>query len=60
MKAFAVDIEAWVLESLNESDTFVTEQGDVEDWKHNNSKFKKEVMDKLKEYLQHLKSNIDS
>jgi len=60
MVAFATDIEAWVLESLNESDTFVTEQGDIEDWKNNNTKFKKEVLDKLQEYLKHLKSNIDS
>lgn len=60
MQAFAVDIEAWVLDSLNETDTFVTEQGDIEDWKSNTSKFKKEVMDKLQEYLRHLKSNIDS
>jgi L-lactate utilization protein LutB len=60
MITFAADIEAWVLESLNETDTFVTEQGDVEDWKNNNTKFKKEVLDKLQEYLKHLKSNIDS
>jgi hypothetical protein len=60
MIAFAADIEAWVLESLNETDTFVTEQGDIEDWKNNNTKFKKEVLDKLQEYLKNLKSNIDS
>ena len=54
------DIEAWVLESLNETDTFVTEQGDIEDWKNNNTKFKKEVLGKLQEYLKNLKSNIDS
>lgn len=60
MVAFAKDIEAWVLDSLNENDTFVTEQGDIEDWKHNNSKFKKEILDKLQEYLKHLKINMDS
>ncbi len=59
MAAFANDIEAWVIDSLNESNTFVTEQGDVEDWKNNNSKYKKEVLTKLKEYLDHLRNNIE-
>ena len=60
IKAFAKDVEKWVLESLESVDTFVTEQGDVEDWNNNNSKFKEQMTTNLQEYLKHLKSHIDS
>ena len=60
IKAFAKDVEQWVLESLESVDTFVTEQGDVEDWNNNNSKFKEQMTTNLQEYLKHLKSHIDS
>jgi hypothetical protein len=60
IKAFAKDIEQWVLESINHSDTFVTEQGDVEDWNSNNAEFKKKAMENLQEFLTHVKKHIDS
>jgi len=60
MKAFARDVEQWVLESLESVDTFVTEQGDVEDWNNNNSKFKEQMTANLQEYLKHLRTHIDS
>ena len=60
IKAFAKDVEQWVLESLESVDTFVTEQGDVEDWNNNNSKFKEQMTTNLQEYLKHLKSHINS
>jgi len=60
MKAFARDVEQWVLDSLETVDTYVTEQGDVEDWNSNDSKFKEQITSDLKEYLNHLKSHIDS
>jgi len=60
MKAFAKDIEAWALEMINTSDTFVTEQGDVEDWNSTNNKVKLELTKKLQEYLKYLNSHIDS
>jgi hypothetical protein len=60
MKAFARDIEQWVLDSLEYTDTYVTEQGDVEDWNNNDTKFKTQINEKLQEYLKHLKSHIDS
>ena len=59
IKAFARDVEQWVLESLEATNTFVTEQGDIEDWNNNDSKFKQQINNKLKEYLKHLKSHID-
>jgi hypothetical protein len=60
LKAFAKDVEQWVLESLESVNTFVTEQGDVEDWNNNNSKFKEQMTANLQQYLKHLKSHINS
>lgn len=60
MKAFARDIEQYVLESLESVDTFVTEQGDVEDWNSNDSKFKQQINNNLQEYLKHIRSHIES
>ena len=60
LKAFAKDVEQWVLDSLETTNTFVTEQGDVEDWNSNDSKFKEQMTANLQEYLKHLKSHIDS
>jgi hypothetical protein len=59
LKAFARDIEQWVLDSLESTNTFVTEQGDVEDWNSNDSKFKEQMTTNLQEYLKHLKSHMD-
>lgn len=57
MKAFSHDIEQWALDQINTQDTFVTEQGDVEDWKSNESE-KKKLMDNVKQYLTHLSEHI--
>jgi hypothetical protein len=59
MKAFAKDVEQWVLDTLAETSTFVTEQGDIEDWNSNNENFKKQLNSNLQEYLKHLKAHID-
>jgi hemerythrin-like domain-containing protein len=53
-------VEQWVLDGLESVDTFVTEQGDVEDWNNNNSKFKQQITNNLQEYLKHLRTHIDS
>lgn len=60
MKVFANDIEQWMLESISSVDTYVTEQGDIEDWNGNDSKFKQQLTENVKEYLQHLRTHIDS
>ena len=59
LKAFARDVEQWVLESLETTNSFVTEQGDLEDWNGNDSNFKEQMTTNLQEYLKHLKSHID-
>ena len=60
LKAFARDVEQWVLDTLETTNTFVTEQGDVEDWNSNDSNFKEQLTSNLQEYLKHIRSHIDS
>ena len=57
MKAFAHDIEQWALDMINTQDTYVTENGDIEDWKSNSSENKK-LMNNVKQYLSHLAEHI--
>ena len=57
--AFARDVEQWVLDSLETTNTFVTEQGDVEDWNSNDSNFKEQLTSNLQEYLKHIRSHIE-
>lgn len=59
VKAFAKDIEQWVLEGINQTDTFVTEQGDIEDWSNNNVEFKKKALENLQDFLSHVKKHIE-
>ena len=57
MKAFAIDIEQWATEIVNLKDTFVTEAGDVEDWKSNSNK-NKEILKNVRSYLNHLSEHV--
>lgn len=57
IRAFARDIEQWVDDFVIDSSTFVTEQGDVENWK-SNDEVNKRVMLNLKTYLSHLKDHM--
>lgn len=58
MKVFIKDIEEWA-ESLvtGKVESFVTEQGDVENWSTNTVK-QKEVVKSIKEYTEQLKEHI--
>ena len=59
LKYFINEIEEKVKDYLNEEQTFVTEQGDIENWKTNNNKFKTEMSEKFQEYITYLKSKLD-
>jgi hypothetical protein len=59
VKAFLQDIEEYYLEQINQTDTFVTEQGDVEDWSNNNTKVKEEVLKNLQDFLTHAKKHLE-
>ena len=50
MKTFAKDIEDWALDNLTTLDTFVTEQGDIEDWKSNSAE-KRKTLEGIQQYL---------
>jgi len=57
IRAFASDIEQWVDDFVNTEMSFVTESGDIEDWKSNDN-VNKRVIDNLKIYLGHLKDHM--
>jgi len=59
MQAWAAGLEQWVTEQINDSMTFVTEEGDVEDWKGNTQKQKQEMITGMNEYLKHLKEHME-
>ena len=59
IKAFAKDIEQWVLETINQSSSYVTEQGDVEDWNSNSIEFKKKALENLEDFLTHIRKHIE-
>lgn len=55
IKAFAKDVEQWILENIDNKDTFVTEQGDIESWSSNSSISREKVLNNLKEFLEIVK-----
>ena len=59
IKVFVSDVEQQLEEYMDDESSIVTEQGDIEVWKSNESKVKNEMSDKLKEYLDYLKSKLD-
>lgn len=58
MKSFAKDLESWVLDSLNETSNFVTEDGDVEEWKSSNRN-KEKILEKLKEFSDYINESLN-
>lgn len=58
LKAFLVDVEQYILDSINTVDTFVTEHGDIEDWKGNKTKTDNELSEHLKDFLQHARKHL--
>jgi hypothetical protein len=57
MRSFTQDIEEWLKDHIQSSNTFVTEQGDVEEWKSNSDgdskaiKNVEELLIQMKKYL---------
>lgn len=58
ISAFADDIENWVIESINDTNTIVTEDGTVEDWGGMNKEYKEKILKDLKTYVDNLRSRI--
>ena len=59
LKAFMKDVEGFILDSINTTDTFVTEQGDIEDWDNNTAQRNKQLTEGLKDFLQHAKKHLE-
>jgi len=58
LEIFLQDMEQYFLEQINQTDAFVTEQGDVEDWSNNNSKVKEKALKNLQEFLTHARNHL--
>jgi len=58
LKAFLADLEQWVKDQINTTHTFVTEQGDVEDWNSNKAKSDELLTQNLQEFLQHARKHL--
>jgi|14_taG_2_1085336.scaffolds.fasta_scaffold05557_5 hypothetical protein len=57
-KEFVDDIERWVLDSVNDNHTFVTEQGVVEDWGGMNKETKEKILKDLKDFTTMMRKHI--
>lgn len=53
------DIERWVLDSVNNKHTFVTEQGAIEDWGGMNKNTKEKILNDLKEFTSIMRKHIE-
>jgi len=56
---FANELEKWAEETLAFENTYVTEQGDIETWKNNNSTVKQKISQEIQEYLTYIRSKVD-
>ena len=52
------DIERWILDSVNDTHTFVTEQGVIEDWGGMNKETKEKILNDLKEFTTTMRKHI--
>ena len=59
MEGFLYDLELWLKDKISEIDTFVTEQGDVEDWKHNKKQYEETITKKVLEYSSLVRKRLE-
>ena len=52
------DIERWILDSVNDKHTFVTEQGVIEDWGGMNKETKEKILNDLKDFTTTMRKHI--
>ena len=58
IQSFIKDIENWVQETLEERMSFVTEQGDKEDWGELSTSYKTKILEDMKLYISHLREHV--
>lgn len=59
MKQFIYDIEQWAASQISTDNTFVTEQGHVEDWQGSTKQADSKMLENIKNYTDKLKEFID-
>ncbi len=58
ISSFVTDLEDWVISKVEEESSYVTEQGDVEDWGKMSNKNKQKILSALKEYSQKIRKDL--
>lgn len=53
------DIERWILDSVEDNHTFVTEQGEVEDWGGMNKNTREKILKDLKDFTTVMRKHIE-
>ena len=59
MKAWIEGLEQWAVAAVSETHTYVTEEGDVEDWKGNTQKLNQELMKNVNGYINVIKEHLE-
>lgn len=59
LRSFIKNVEEYILDSINSTDTFVTEQGDVEEWNNNTTQRNNQLTEGLKDFLRHVKTHLE-
>lgn len=59
LKSFLRDVEAFILDQINTVDTFVTEQGDIEDWANNKTQINNKLSEDLQDFLKHARKHLE-
>jgi hypothetical protein len=57
-KEYIDDIERWILDSINDKHTFVTEAGVVEDWGGMNKETREKILKDLKDFTTTMRKHI--
>lgn len=58
IKAFLSDIDQWALEFINQKESYVTEQGDIENWENNQNQVKETLLSNIKTYKTFLEEHL--
>ena len=60
VKEFAKDLEQYIIDKLEETSDFVTEQGDVEDWKNDNTQQKERILKELASFTKQVNKSLEN
>ena len=59
VKEFAKDLEQYIIDKLEETSDFVTEQGDVEDWSNNSNLQKEKILKDLASFNKQVNQSLE-